>query len=634
MLRAPARVPPDFARPGLSDTAATLQRPAVSIDSELPPVEPDLAAAHDRVIRHVVLVAMAVAAALAMALSLVLGQALAPTLQAHLGRWGLALLQGVWGLVLLLSLLAWRAEPQRAWLWCQGLALGTVAVSGAVAWAGGWLAWLPALPLVAVAVCMAAATGPRLLGQGVLVLALALVLVLTWTTPAWFAPLSGAVANEGLQAAPGATGTGASGAWTSWLPALLALATLLAAAAVGSLLAHLVAMQQREAGQSLRQREALLRLSADVYWETDASLRFRTMQWRDRRGRLNPVHEHLGSRPWDVPVLAMHADTLDLLRADTDGRDRFQRVLVAWRCPDGQRRHFQISGEPAFDASRQFTGYWGVARDVSAERGARRAMRGANEQFQRLFRRNPTPLILHRHGRILAANAAAAVLLGYDTAEAMVGHDLLIEHMDDEQRELALERLDDLDADRALEALPMVPRRLLRCDGSPVYTLATGMRSDQANRPALLAIYLDETARHAAMLGQHRSETMLSRLLAISPDLIALVAWDGGRCVMVNDSLGRLLGLARSDWVGPTASGPWHAPEEHQRLLRAVEDEGVARDFAMTFNATGERTVTLLVSATRMTLDDGVYLLLSARVPDSARSVRHGHDSNLVAGGD
>jgi len=603
----------------MSDTAQQLSPSAVPPETDLPTTESQLPSAPEQPIQRALLGVLAVCCALALGL----GLALAPPMHLRLGPLGLP----VWlaGVVLLLAFSGWamRLDPLRSWAFCPSLALGALAWAALAAWAGGWAALLPAMPMLAAAVGLAAAAAPRWLGQSMLVAALALILGLAWTSAS---PDAGAAAQPG----PAGWGAATGWVWQQWLPALLACTMLLAAAALGSLISSLVVGQQRHAAQALHQRETLLRLSTDAYWETDASLRLRAVLWRDRRLRLVPVVDQLGRRPWDVPVLSMHPESQDLLRADTEARDAFTRLLVAWRCADGQRRHFLVSGQPAFDAQGRFSGYWGVARDVSAERQARRATRAANEQYQRLFRRNPTPLILHRHGRILSANAAAARLLGYERADEMTGHDLLLEHMDDEQRELAVDRVDELDAEPQMEALPVVPRRLLRCDGSPVYTLATGMRADQAGRPAMLAIYLDETARHAAVLAQHRSDTLMSRLLAISPDLVALTALDGGQCVMVNDSLGRLLGHARGDWVGPSASGPWRGPADRHKLARAVEDQGVVRDLPMVFLASDGREVTLLVSATRVTLDDGMYLLFSARPPGAPRSPWTPREAALV----
>jgi PAS domain S-box-containing protein len=357
-------------------------------------------------------------------------------------------------------------------------------------------------------------------------------------------------------------------------------------------------------------------MATDVCWETDATLRITTLAWRNRHGRLMPMtDEYLGQRPWEMPVLSIDDEVLDLLRVNVDGRDRVEDLAMAWRCPDGRRRHYLVSGEPAFDAAGRFCGYWGVARDVSAERTARLAMQAASRRYLRLFWHMPVPMLVHRDGRMLEANAAAAALLGYAHPEAMVGHDLLEEHMDHEQREMALERLDDLDADPALEVLPAVPRRLLRCDGEPVFTLATGMRTEHGGHPAMLAIYLDESARHGALQAQQRSEALLTRVLSLTPDLVALCTLDDGRCVLVNDGLGRLLGLPRNRWMGPGAQGPWTGRAVFDQLVASAQAQGGVRDQPVVFGAADGSTRELLVHATLLTLDDGRYLLMHARLP-------------------
>ena len=482
-----------------------------------------------------------------------------------------------------------------------GLAVATVGVLVAATlvlatlstlWLGAAGALL-ALPMLGAALCLGVAQGrPRLalasLG-GVVLLALvgAVALAQGLLSP--------------LPAAP-------------WLVPLVLAGGLGGAAWLGRLLAALAGQQRVLALRQAQRWQAMRRLATDVCWEADASLRIRSLAWRNRHGRLMPLtDDYLGRRPWDMPVLGIDDNTQDLLRACIDSRDRIQDLPVAWRCPDGRRRHYLISGEPDFDADGRFIGYWGVARDVSAERTARQAMQAATRRYQRLFRRLPVPMVVHRDGHILEANAAAALMLGYEMPDAMTGHDLLHEHMDEEQREMALDRLDELDADPGLEVLPVVPRRLLRCDGSPVFTLATDLRSEHGGRPAMLSVLLDETARHGALQAQHRGDTLMNRVLSLSPDIVALCRLDDGRCLQVNDSLGRVLGLARTAWVGPAATGPWRSGAELERLIRLVQAQGVVRDLALAFTGADDAPHTLLVTAATVALDDGRYLLFNAR---------------------
>ena len=94
---------------------------------------------------------------------------------------------------------------------------------------------------------------------------------------------------------------------------------------------------------------------------------------------------------------------------------------------------------------------------------------------------------------------------------------------------------------------------------------------------------------------------------------MALCRLEDGRCVQVNDSLARVLGLARTAWVGPAATGPWRSGAELERLTRLVQAQGLVRDLPLAFNGADGEPRALLVSASLATLDDGQYLLLNAR---------------------
>jgi PAS domain S-box-containing protein len=473
--------------------------------------------------------------------------------------------------------------------WVGGVLVLAALSAAALGLAGALLA----LPLLGAALCLAVSQGqPRLaLASGVAVLLLVM--------GGWLALQQGRLAPQPV--AP-------------WLVPLVLAGVLGGAAWLGRLLAALAQQQRQLALRQVQRWQAMRRLATDVCWEADATLRIRSLAWRNRHGRLMPLtDDYLGQRPWDMAVLGMDDNTQDLLRACVDARDRIQDLPVAWRCPDGRRRHYLISGEPDADADGRFIGYWGVARDVSAERTARQAMQSATWRYQRLFRRLPVPMVLHRDGHVLEANEAAAQLLGYEQPAAMEGRDLLHEHMDEEQREMALDRLDELDADPGLVVLPVVPRRLLRCDGRPVFTLASDLRSEHGGRPAVVSVLLDESARHGALQAQHRGDTLMNRVLSLSPDIVALCTLEDGRCVQVNDSLARVLGLARTAWVGPAATGPWRSGAELERLTRLVQAQGVVRDLPLAFDGADGEPRALLVTATVVVLDDVRYLLFNAR---------------------
>src|SRR5206468_10321573 len=115
----------------------------------------------------------------------------------------------------------------------------------------------------------------------------------------------------------------------------------------------------------------------------------------------------------------------------------------------GRSRIHSVSGEPQFDEQGISVGYRGVARDVSEEVRAQRAMTASETRYRELFERSPSPLLLHRNGLVFDANEAAARLFGFPDAAAMCGTSVAELFAPGDHREVAIERLG------ALERLPV-----------------------------------------------------------------------------------------------------------------------------------------------------------------------------------
>jgi PAS domain-containing protein len=86
---------------------------------------------------------------------------------------------------------------------------------------------------------------------------------------------------------------------------------------------------------------------------------------------------------------------------------------------------------------------------------------------------------------------------------------------------------------------------------------------DADDGPAMLSIYVDDTERLAAEEAVRRSESMLSHLVATSPDVITLTDLATGRFAMVNQTFERITGWTANEVVGRTATN-WACGAGHR----------------------------------------------------------------------
>jgi len=407
--------------------------------------------------------------------------------------------------------------------------------------------------------------------------------------------------------------------WT-WMAAhLLAVAMGLAG---GLMAANGLSRRLRLTEQRERRFRGLLAMAADAYWEIDRDYRLVAAVFHDDESRELKPHSGLGQVVWESPRFGCEAETLDRLQADLDTRATFRDLPVSWLDGSGRAMRFLVSGEPRFDGRGHFTGYWGVARNISADVAAHEAMAATETRYQELFSRIPTPLVLHRGGRVFDANPAALLLFDQPDLSAMLGHDLLAHYEAGDSRERARRRLDDIELLEPGTALPVTDYRLT-VQGRVVWVRATGVRVAAEGGPAVLSIYVDDTDRRAAEDAVRRSEAMLSHLVATSPELVTLTDLTTGRYVMVNHAFERVVGYRAAEAVGRTSLelGVWRQARDRDRLLERLRTQGSVADLPVTLVDKQGNELSLLVSAARFAMDRREYMVINARdVTESERA--------------
>ncbi len=402
-------------------------------------------------------------------------------------------------------------------------------------------------------------------------------------------------------------------------PVLLQLGVLLIATAAGLaggvMVARLLTLARGTAEDRERRFRGLLALAVDGYWEIDQH--YRLTAAADQTGAKRPLTavNGLGVVPWHLSNWHSEPEALDLLLAHLDERQPFRDIDFRWTGHNGDARHYRASGEPRFDRAGIFVGYWGVVRDISAEQDAQAALAATNTRYRELFSRIPTPLVLHRSGQVLDANAAALALFGQPDLDSMADTDLLSCYESGDSRERARRRMDLLHGQPLGTALPVTDFKLLLPPDRRVAVRATSVRVDAEGGPATLAIYVDDTERLAAEEAVRRSEAMLSHLVATSPDLITLTDVATGRYAMVNRSFERISGWTAAEAVGRTALelGIWGSAAARTDFVDQLRREGTVTDLSVPFVGKSGTVFSMVVSAARFVMEHRDYMVINAR---------------------
>ena len=121
---------------------------------------------------------------------------------------------------------------------------------------------------------------------------------------------------------------------------------------------------------------ALSKLSADWFWDLDAEYRYLKRDPLDDRYGGGTSERQPGLKPWEVANTELVNSTWEQHQADLEAHRPFRDILMRRNLPDGIA-YVQASGAPVFAPDGSFTGYRGIASNVTTRINAEQALADA-----------------------------------------------------------------------------------------------------------------------------------------------------------------------------------------------------------------------------------------------------------------
>jgi diguanylate cyclase (GGDEF)-like protein/PAS domain S-box-containing protein len=302
--------------------------------------------------------------------------------------------------------------------------------------------------------------------------------------------------------------------------------------------------------------------ASDWFWEMDAELRF---SWLSDSVRelfgLDPAW-HYGKTRLEIAATPADREIAERIQELMLRREPFRDVEYCRRSPAGDH-WLRISGKPFFSADGTFLGYRGTGRDVTELVRQREAARAAEERYRRLVEVAPVGLFVHREGRIVLANGAAAAILGAASPEDLIGCPALQLVAPADRARIAGR------ARRLLErggTTPPIEITMTRLDGTPVEVETAGVAIADGDARAIQVVLRDVSERKAAERALREAEARYRALVELSPDPIVMV--EDGRFVFANCPAAELFGMrAPAELIGRSLFD-FFPEAQHERIRR------------------------------------------------------------------
>ncbi len=271
-------------------------------------------------------------------------------------------------------------------------------------------------------------------------------------------------------------------------------------------------------------------------------------------------------------------------------KGRFVHALeLELRRKDGTPFWASLRARPILNQRGDLISTEGILQDVTERKRAQEALLESERRYRELFDISPDPMIVHREGRVLFCNAAAARFFQNSNADDLT--DLpFIDFLHPAFREVVSERI--LAAERTGAISDFAEVQALRAGGSEGYLELAALPTTFEGERAVLSLGRDITARKLAEDALRTSEERFRTIFEIAPDCIFLTDVDL-RYTHVNPAAETLFGTSASEIIGKRAEDFFgteaasHIREVDLRVLagETVEEEHTrpVRGMTLTF---------------------------------------------------
>jgi PAS domain S-box-containing protein len=216
---------------------------------------------------------------------------------------------------------------------------------------------------------------------------------------------------------------------------------------------------------------------------------------------------------------------------------------------------------------------------VSERKLAEEALQESEKTYRRLLELSPEAIFVHRDGKIIVANSAAAGLFGYSNPNQILGKSVL-EFVHPDFRRIINERIRLVAAEG--RTVPFMEQKYLKPDGTVIQVEATGIPFTYKGEISVQTIARDITERKQAEVALKKAEENYRNIFENAIEGI-FQATPGGTYLSANPALARIYGYGSPEElinnVQDIARQLYVNAQRRQELTRLMWEQGMVSGF-------------------------------------------------------
>ncbi len=211
----------------------------------------------------------------------------------------------------------------------------------------------------------------------------------------------------------------------------------------------------------------------------------------------------------------------------------------------GERIEFQFTHIPYYKEG-QLAGAYCVARNNADLRLVQEALLESEQRYRQLVEHSPDPVCLHDSKKIIYLNDVAAMLLGVEDKDTLIGQDISryihIEDYDD-----SMQRINKVMEGTRVEQL--FPLKIVRPDGEVLEMEGKSIPIKENGKTYVLAVFRDVTEKNNAKRSLQQSERRYRSLFLHNPDGIYSINLNG-ELTIINPAIVKITGFTAKEQIG------------------------------------------------------------------------------------